>query len=175
MRTFLFALAAFGGMLVGSAAHAGTLADVKARNTMQCGVHIAKPGFSTADANGNVTGFDVDFCRAIAAAIGVQLKLVPLNPNQRFTALASGAVDMLLMTTTENMQRSTKLHADFPFINYYGGGMLMVKKSLRREERQGARRRLNLHERRHDGGPVHRRLLSRQSHDVQAGAVRQAG
>jgi len=130
MRALVLDLMMVGGVLIGGAAQAGTLQDVKSRGTMQCGVHIAKPGFATADANGNVAGFDVDFCRAIAAAIGVPVKLVPLNPNQRFTALASGAVDMLLMTTTENMQRSTKLHADFPFINYYGGGMLMVKKSL---------------------------------------------
>ncbi len=68
MRALVLALIAIGGLLAGSAAHAGTLEDVKSRGTMQCGVHIAKPGFSTADANGNVTGFDVDFCRAIAAA-----------------------------------------------------------------------------------------------------------
>ena len=111
-------------------ARAGTLQDVKARGAMVCGVHIEKAGFATADASGRISGFDVDFCRAIAGAIGVEVKLSPLSPSQRFTALTSGAVDMLLMTTTENMQRSTKLHTDFPFINYYGGGMLMVKKSL---------------------------------------------
>jgi len=116
--------------LAAGGTRAGTLQDVKARGAVVCGVHIEKAGFASADANGRISGFDVDFCRAIAAAIGVELKLSPLNPNQRFTALTSGAVDLLLMTTTENMQRSTKLHTDFPFINYYGGGMLMVKKSL---------------------------------------------
>ncbi len=124
-------IAAFLGLAFGAGgARAGTLQDVKARGAMVCGVHIEKAGFATADASGRISGFDVDFCRAIAAAIGVEVKLSPLSPSQRFTALTSGAVDMLLMTTTENMQRSTKLHTDFPFINYYGGGMLMVKKSL---------------------------------------------
>ena len=111
-------------------ASAGTLDDVKARGAMRCGVHIEKAGFSTTDAGGRLTGFDIDFCRAIAAAIGVEARFTPLSPAQRFTALISNAVDVLLMTTTQTMNRDTKLGADFPFINFYGGGMLMVPKSL---------------------------------------------
>jgi general L-amino acid transport system substrate-binding protein len=112
-----------------ASASAGTLDEVKARGAVRCGVHIEKAGFSTTDASGKITGFDIDFCRAVAAAIGVEAKLVPLSPAQRFTALTSNAVDVLLMTTTQTMNRDTKLGADFPFINFYGGGMLMVPKS----------------------------------------------
>ena len=108
---------------------AGTLDDVKSRGAVRCGVHIEKAGFSTTDANGRIQGFDVDFCKAISAAIGVEAKFTPLSPAQRFTALTSNAVDVLLMTTTQTMNRDTKLGADFPFINFYGGGMLMVPKS----------------------------------------------
>lgn len=111
-------------------ANAGTLADVKGRNALRCGVHIEKAGFATTDANGVVSGFDVDFCKAVAAAVGVPVELKPLAPAQRFTALTSGAVDVLFMTTTQTMNRDTKLGADFPFINFYGGGRLMVPKSL---------------------------------------------
>ncbi len=117
-------------VVVGLGAEAGTLGDVKARGTLRCGVHIEKAGFSTADASGSFRGFDIDFCRATAAAIGVQASFTPLSPAQRFTALTSGAVDVLLMTTTQTMNRDTKLGADFPFINFYGGGMLMAPKSL---------------------------------------------
>jgi general L-amino acid transport system substrate-binding protein len=130
MRLTLLAAAAAAALALPQAGRAGTLQDVRAHGAMVCGVHIEKAGFATADASGRISGFDVDFCRAIAAAIGVPAKLSPLSPSQRFTALTSGSVDLLLMTVTENMQRSTKLHTDFPFINYYGGGMLMVKKSL---------------------------------------------
>ena len=115
---------------LGASAHASTLSDVKERNALRCGVHIEKPGFSTTDANGVVSGFDIDFCKAAAAAIGVNVEFKPLSPQQRFTALISGAVDVLLMTTTQTMNRDTKLGADFPFINFYGGGMLMVPKAL---------------------------------------------
>jgi general L-amino acid transport system substrate-binding protein len=129
---YLFALLGAAALLeasMGSNAVAGTLDDVKSRGAVRCGVHIEKAGFSTTDANGRIQGFDVDFCRAIAAAIGVEAKLTPLSPAQRFTALTSNAVDVLLMTTTQTMNRDTKLGADFPFINFYGGGMLMAPKS----------------------------------------------
>jgi general L-amino acid transport system substrate-binding protein len=92
-------------------------------------VHIEKPGFSVTDASGRITGFDVDFCRAIAAAIGVEPRFTTLSPQQRFTALTSGTVDVLLMTTTQTMQRDTTLGVEFPFINFYGGGMFMVRRS----------------------------------------------
>ncbi len=124
------AAAAVAVTALAASAHASTLSDVKAHGSMRCGVHIEKPGFSTTDSNGVISGFDVDFCRAIAAAIGVDVEFKPLSPQQRFTALTSGAVDVLLMTTTQTMNRDTKLGADFPFINFYGGGMLMVPKSL---------------------------------------------
>ena len=110
-------------------AGAGTLGDVKTRKAMLCGVHVEKPGFATADSAGRISGFDVDFCKAIAAAIGVEAKMTPLSPNQRFTALTTGTVDVLLMTTTQTMNRDTKLATDWAFINFYGGGMLMVRKA----------------------------------------------
>lgn len=124
----LGAIALFGAAVTASAS-AGTLDEVKARGALRCGVHIEKAGFSTTDSNGRIQGFDVDFCKAIAAAVGVEPKFTPLSPAQRFTALTSNAVDLLLMTTTQTMNRDTKLGADFPFINFYGGGMLMVPKS----------------------------------------------
>jgi general L-amino acid transport system substrate-binding protein len=126
----IFGLAGLLAAFSVSAGWAGTLDEVKSRAAVRCGVHIEKAGFSTTDSSGRISGFDVDFCRAVAAAIGVEAKFVPLSPAQRFTALTTNVVDVLLMTTTQTMNRDTKLGADFPFINFYGGGMLMVPKSL---------------------------------------------
>ena len=115
--------------MAGGSASAATLQDVRARGHLRCGVHIEKPGFSVTDSGGRITGFDVDFCRAIAAAIGVEARFTTLSPQQRFTALTSGTVDVLLMTTTQTMGRDTTLGVEFPFINFYGGGMFMVRRS----------------------------------------------
>jgi general L-amino acid transport system substrate-binding protein len=116
--------------LAASAGLADTLDDVKARAVLKCGVHIEKAGFSNTDAKGNIVGFDVDFCHAIAAALGVGVEFHTLSPKQRFTALTSGTVDLLIMTTTQTMNRDTKVGADWAFINFYGGAQFMVRRDL---------------------------------------------
>lgn len=108
---------------------AGTLDDVKKRGHVVCGIHPSKAGFSSTDSQGRVVGFDVDFCRAVAAALGVDVKFTSLTPRQRFTALLAGEADMLIMTTTLTMNRDTKVGADWAAITYYGGAMLMARKS----------------------------------------------
>ena len=85
-------------------AHAGkTLDAIKARGQVVCGVNTGLAGFSGADSNGVWTGLDVDVCKAIAAAVlgdASKVKWVPLNAQQRFTALQSGEVDILSRNTT---------------------------------------------------------------------------
>ena len=85
-------------------AHAGkTLDAVKAKGQVVCGVNTGLAGFSAADSSGKWTGLDVDICRAIAAAVlgdAEKVKYVPLNAQQRFTALQSGEVDLLSRNTT---------------------------------------------------------------------------
>jgi len=115
------------------AASAGTLDDVKAKGFVQCGVSQGLPGFSNPDSQNNWTGMDVDFCKALAAAIfndPSKVKFSPLSAKERFTALQSGEVDVLSRNTTWTMSRDTSLGLKFAGIMYYDGQGFMVRKSL---------------------------------------------
>ncbi|MFT3688011.1 amino acid ABC transporter substrate-binding protein [Paenirhodobacter sp.] len=112
-------------------ASAGTLDDVKARGVLNCGVNTGLVGFAAPDANGNWSGFDVALCKAVAAAVlgdPAKVKYVPTTGQTRFTALASGEVDLLVRNTTWTFSRDTDLKMDFPAINYYDGQGFMVHK-----------------------------------------------
>ncbi len=111
-------------------AHAGkTLDTIKERGQVICGVNVGLAGFSQADSNGNWSGLDVDICRAIAAAVlgdGSKVKWVPLNAQQRFTALQSGEIDILSRNTTWTLTRDASLGMNFTGVTYYDGQGFMV-------------------------------------------------
>ncbi len=135
MKKTLLALGLGTAMSVAAAtaATAGTLADVKAKGHVQCGVSQGLPGFSNADAKGNWAGLDVDICRGIAAAIfgdATKVKYTPLSSKERFTALQSGEIDVLSRNTTWTATRDTALGLNFAGVNYYDGQGFMVRKSL---------------------------------------------
>ena len=125
-----------GATLLGAgslAAKAGTLEDVKARGVVNCGVNPSLIGFGFPDEKGNWTGLDVDFCRAVAAAVfndPTKVKYVPLNAKERFTALQSGEIDLLSRNTTWTMSRDSSLGLMFVGVSYYDGQGFMVRKSL---------------------------------------------
>ena len=115
-------------------AGAGTLDDVRSRGMVICGANGQLPGFGLPDAQGNWTGFDVDYCRAYAATIfndPTKVKFVALTAKDRFTALQSGDVDVLARNTTWTSSRETQLglHASGP--NYYDGQGFIVRKALK--------------------------------------------
>jgi general L-amino acid transport system substrate-binding protein len=117
-----------------SAASATTLETVKARGTLNCGANGTLAGFGLPDAQGNWTGLDVDFCRAVAAAVlgdSKKVKFVPLSAKDRFTALQSGEVDVLARNTTWTSSRDTQLGLNFTGVNYYDGQGFMVRKALK--------------------------------------------
>jgi general L-amino acid transport system substrate-binding protein len=123
------------GMTVAATAtvQAGTLDDVKTKGFVQCGVSQGLIGFSNPDEQNNWTGMDVDFCRAVAAAIfndPQKVKFTPLSAKERFTALQSGEVDILSRNTTWTMSRDTSLGLKFAGVMYYDGQGFLVKKSL---------------------------------------------
>ena len=121
-------------MVVATAAMAGTLDEVKKRGMVNCGANGQLPGFGLPDAQGNWTGLDVDFCRALAAAIfgdPKKVKFVALTAKDRFTALQSGEIDMLSRNTTWTLSRDTSLGANFTGVTYYDGQGFLVKKSLK--------------------------------------------
>ena len=103
------------------AACAQTLAAVKERGELICGANGTLAGFGLPDPQGNWTGFDVDFCRAIAAAIfndPTKVKFVPLTSKDRFTALQSGEIDVLSRNTTWTLSRDTSLGLEFPAVTF---------------------------------------------------------
>jgi len=115
------------------AAHAATVDDVKARGKLNCGVSTGLVGFAAPDANGTWGGFDVDLCRAVAAAVlgdSTAVEFVPTTGKTRFTALASGEVDLLARNTTWTFSRDVDLKFSFVGVNYYDGQGFMVPKSL---------------------------------------------
>ena len=120
------------GLAAGAAA-AGTLDDVKARGTLNCGVSTGLVGFAAPDANGEWQGFDVSVCRSVAAAVlgdSNAVEFVPTTGKTRFTALASGEVDMLARNTTWTFSRDVDLKFEFVGVNYYDGQGFMVPKDL---------------------------------------------
>ncbi|MGE0524183.1 MAG: amino acid ABC transporter substrate-binding protein [Variibacter sp.] len=128
-----FALAAVFG-LTAAAASAQTLNTVKSRGILNCGSNAGLAGFGLPDAQGNWTGLDVDYCRAIAAAIfddPTKVKFVPLTAKDRFTSLQSGDVDVLVRNTTWTSSRDTSLGLNFTGVNYYDGQGFMVRKALK--------------------------------------------
>jgi general L-amino acid transport system substrate-binding protein len=117
-----------------AASSAQTLKKVQDRGSLLCGVSQGLPGFSTPDDKGNWTGFDVDVCRAIAAAIfndASKVKYSPLSAKDRFTALQSGEIDVLARNSTWTSSRDTSLGIAFTAVNYYDGQGFMVRKSLK--------------------------------------------
>ncbi len=128
---FLGALTVAG--LTAGAASAATLDDVKARGNLICGVSTGLVGFATPDANGVWEGFDVDMCRAVAAAIfgdPMAVEFVPLTTQTRFTALSAGEIDLLSRNTTWTFSRDVDLKNDFVGVNYYDGQGFLVPKAL---------------------------------------------
>jgi len=126
---------ALAGLVGGLAwpAQASTVDTVRANGTFTCGVSQGNPGFSNPDGNGEWSGFDVDFCRAMAAAVlkdPTAVRFRPLSSPERFTALQSGEIDVLSRTTTWTMGRDTTLGANFAGVLYYDGQALMVRKEL---------------------------------------------
>ena len=120
--------------LAASSGQAQTLATVKARGALNCGSNPGLAGFGLPDAQGNWTGFDIDFCRAVAAAIfddPKKVKFVPLTAKDRVTALQSGEIDVLARNTTWTSSRDTALGLNFTGVNYYDGQGFMVRKELK--------------------------------------------
>ncbi|WP_291325553.1 amino acid ABC transporter substrate-binding protein [Desulfovibrio sp. UCD-KL4C] len=118
-------------LMSASFVQAGTLQDVQKEGYLKCGTHIENPGFSALNSKGERIGFDVDFMRAVAAAVNVkEIKFTPLTSKERLPALQSGEVDLLIRTTTFTMSRDVKLGLDTTVTTLYDGQGLMVRKSL---------------------------------------------
>jgi general L-amino acid transport system substrate-binding protein len=121
--------------LASAPAFAGkTLDAVKQRGSVKCGVTNGVAGFSAPDTQGHWSGLDVDTCRAIAAAVlgdGNKVEFVPLNSEQRFSALQAGEIDILARNTTWTLTRDASLGLNFTTVNYYDGQGFLVPKKIK--------------------------------------------
>jgi general L-amino acid transport system substrate-binding protein len=109
-----------------------TLKRTLRRDAVLCGVNTGLPGFSIPDDTGNWSGFDVDFCRAIAAAIfddPAKVRFVALDANERFKELQNRKVDVLARNSTWSMSRETSYDLYFPAVAYYDGEGFMIPKT----------------------------------------------
>lgn len=114
------------------AANASTLEDVQERGILQCGVNTGLAGFSFTDSTGKWAGFDVDMCRAVAAAVlgdASAVEYIPLTGKTRFTALAAGEIDFLSRNTTWTYSRDSDLGANFAGTSYYDGQGFLIRAS----------------------------------------------
>ncbi len=112
------------------AANGEMLKKIKARGELVCGVHPARHGFAAIDSKGNWVGLDVDFCRALAAAVfgdASKVRFTPLSTAQRFPAIQSGEVDVLSRNITASLTRDVSLGLNFAPPNFYTGTGFMVR------------------------------------------------
>ena len=133
MTSFKFLFGAAALALSAAAASAGTLDTVKQKGFVQCGVSQGLIGFSNPDDQNNWSGLDVDFCKAVAAAVlgdATKVKYSPLSAKERFTALQSGEIDVLSRNSTWTMSRDTSLGLLFAGVTYYDGQGFMVPAKL---------------------------------------------
>ena len=131
-KSVFLATVAVAGVAAG-VSQASTLDEVKARGSLNCGVTTGLTGFAEPNASGEWEGFDVSLCRAVATAIfgdPSAVEFVPTTGQTRFTALASGEVDMLARNTTWTFSRDVDLKFEFTGVNYYDGQGFMVPASL---------------------------------------------
>jgi len=121
-------------VLGGAAASAGPVLDgLKARGVLACGVGTGTAGYMLADSTGKWKGLSVDVCRAVAAAVfgdSEKVRYQPLTSQQRFTALQSGEIDMLVGNATWTLTRDSALGLDFTGVYYYDGQSFLVPKKL---------------------------------------------
>jgi general L-amino acid transport system substrate-binding protein len=138
MKRFLLAA---GLLIAGTAfASAATLDTVKQRGTLVCGVSTGFAGFSAPDSQGNFRGLDADYCRAIAAAVlgdATKVRFVALTAQNRFTALQSGEIDVLMRNSTQTLVRAVSIGLRIGPVNFYDGQGFAVKRDAKVDKVEG--------------------------------------
>lgn len=114
----------------GAGAAGDVMAAVQSRGALNCGVNEAVPGFGFVTEGGEFEGFDIDFCKVVAAAVlgdAEAVEYIPLTAEQRFTALQSGEIDVLIRNTTFTASRDGSEGANFATTTFYDGQGMMVR------------------------------------------------
>lgn len=134
LKSTLAALTAATVLGLAGTAHAGaTLDAIQKKGFIQCGVSDGLPGFGVPDAQGKMTGIDVDVCHAVAAAVfgdASKVKFTQLTAKERFTALQSGEIDVISRNTTWTSSRDSGMGLVFTGVTYYDGIGFLVNTKL---------------------------------------------
>ena len=133
MKTKMLLAGVTAGVMFAGSVLASTLDDVRARGKLNCIINTGLAGFAAPDDKGNWTGFDVDFCKAVAAATlgdASKVNYTTATGKTRFTKLAAGEGEILSRNTTWTFSRDVDLSQTFIGVNYYDGQGFMVKKDL---------------------------------------------
>ena len=152
-----------------------TLKRTIRRGEVLCGVNTGLPGFSIPDDKGNWTGFDVDFCRAVAAAIfddPKKAKFIPLDASERFKELQNRKVDILSRNSTWSMSRETSYDLYFPAVAYYDGEGFMLPAARKIDFGAGPQWQQGLRAVGNHDATQPRRLFPRQQHEIPGDEVR---
>ena len=116
---------------IAEATPVSTLDTIHDRGMMKCGVKDSQWGMGFADADGVRSGLDIEYCRAVAAAIGLnpdtQIEYILASAGDRFEKLASGEIDVLIRTTTWTTSRDVGLNADFAGMNFFDGQGILIR------------------------------------------------
>jgi general L-amino acid transport system substrate-binding protein len=127
-----------GLLALGAAAHAeSTLAMVKARGQLRCGINGQLPGFSVQNERKEWAGLEIDYCRAVAAAVlgdGSKVQFVPLTATKRFDALRDGSIDVLMRNTTASLERTAGTNVRDVTVIYVDAQAVVVAKTLNIKE-----------------------------------------
>jgi general L-amino acid transport system substrate-binding protein len=137
MKTWFIAAALAVATL--GAAEAQTLAAVKQRGTLNCGVSQGFAGFSAPDSRGEYRGLDADYCRALAAAVlgdPTKVRFIPLTAQARFTALQTGEIDVLYRNSTQTFLRDASLGLNQGPVNFYDGQGFAIRRDAAVEKVQ---------------------------------------
>jgi general L-amino acid transport system substrate-binding protein len=135
-----FVLAAGLVMAATAFAQTATLDTVKQRGSLVCGVSTGFAGFSAPDSQGNFRGLDADYCRAIAAAVlgdATKVRFVALTAQNRFTALQSGEIDVLMRNSTQTLVRAVSIGLRIGPVNFYDGQGFAVKRDAKVDKVEG--------------------------------------
>jgi general L-amino acid transport system substrate-binding protein len=133
MNKKMMTATALAAALAAGGASAQVLDEVRNRGELRCGSNTGLAGFAAPDQEGRWIGFDIDYCRAIAAAVlddPEAVEFVPTTPVTRFEALSSGEIDTLARNTTWTFTRDVDLNFTFIGVNYYDGQGFMVRSDL---------------------------------------------
>ncbi len=113
---------------------------IQSRGNLICGVNGQLPGFSFVDENGEYSGMDAEYCRAVASALfddPAQVEFRDLSAQERFTAVQSGEVDLVSRNTTWTISRDTSVGMEFAPIIFYDGQGIMVRKDSEIQDLEG--------------------------------------